>query len=181
MLASLLNSSTPPTSIPAPEVREVITARLSDLVQALEAHPAWTPASPPRNLFFVWDFVKRSHYIMTELDNISNGRPIKHPEQIPPNDGGKSFPPSSIPLQSLFNASAQSSCFNLLTRAATGDHAAALSFQDVCTRSMTVSEMIQNPRMLVMLGLSNIDFSDDVRQKSRALSDAITNASSSSS
>lgn len=151
MLASLLNSSTPPTSIPAPEVREVITARLSDLVQALEAHPAWTPASPPRNLFFVWDFVKRSHYIMTELDNISNGRPIKHPEQIPPNDG------------------------------ATGDHAAALSFQDVCTRSMTVSEMIQNPRMLVMLGLSNIDFSDDVRQKSRALSDAITNASSSSS
>ncbi|KAH8686896.1 hypothetical protein BGZ61DRAFT_47633 [Ilyonectria robusta] len=150
MLASLLNSSPPPTSIPAPEVREVITARLSDLVQALEAHPAWTPASPPRNLFFVWDFVKRSHYIMTELDNISNGRPIKHPEQIPPND-------------------------------ATGDRAAALSFQDVCTRSMTVSEMIQNPRMLVMLGLSNIDFSDDVRQKSRALSDAITNASSSSS
>lgn len=151
MLASLINSSTPPTSIPAPEVREVITTRLSDLVQALEAHPAWTPTSPPRNLFFVWDFVKRSHYIMTELDNISNGRPIKHPEQIPPNDG------------------------------ATGDRAAALSFQDVCTRSMTVSEMIQNPRMLVMLGLSNIDFSDDVRQKSRALSDAITNASSSSS
>lgn len=87
----------------------------------------------------------------------------------------------SHPLQSLFNASAHSSFFNLLTRAATGDRAAALSFQDVCTRSMTVSEMIQNPRMLVMLGLSNIDFSDDVRQKSRALSDAITNASSSSS
>ncbi|KAH7159901.1 hypothetical protein B0J13DRAFT_116004 [Dactylonectria estremocensis] len=151
MLASLLNSSSAPASIPAPEVRKAITDRLSELVEALEGHSAWTPTNPPRSLFFIWDFVKRSHYIMTELDNISNGHPIKHPEQIPSNNG------------------------------ATGERAAALSFQDVCTRSMTVTEMIQNPRMLVMLGLSNIDFNDDIRQRSRALSDAISSVSSPSS
>lgn len=41
--------------------------------------------------------------------------------------------------------------------------------------------MIQNPRMLVMLGLSQIDFGDTIRERSRALSETITRASSSSS
>ncbi|KPM46003.1 hypothetical protein AK830_g538 [Neonectria ditissima] len=149
MFASPPNASNARTSIPSPEVREEITTRLLELVEAIEAHPAWTPPSPPRNLFHVWDFVKRSHYIMTELDNISNDRPTRHPDQIPPNDG------------------------------ATGPRAAALSFQDVCTRSLTVVEMIKNPRMLVMLGLSNIDFGDNIRQRSRALSEAIVNSDSS--
>ncbi|KAJ3500193.1 hypothetical protein NM208_g17203 [Fusarium decemcellulare] len=81
---------------------------------------------------------------MTELDNISAGRPTKHPEQIPRNDG-----------------------------AASGAEAAALSFHDVVTRTFTIDEMIQNPRMLVMLGLSNIEFGDTVRERSRALKASI--------
>jgi hypothetical protein len=98
MLASMLNSSQGPAAIPPLDVRDEITARLQDLVEALEAHPSWsTSPPPPRNLFHVWDFVKRSHYIMTELDNIEQGRPTRHPEQIPRNAGGKYFVLSNPP------------------------------------------------------------------------------------
>ncbi|KAH6890529.1 hypothetical protein B0T10DRAFT_322182 [Thelonectria olida] len=152
MLASMLNSSQGPATIPPLDVRDEITARLQDLVEALEAHPSWsTSPPPPRNLFHVWDFVKRSHYIMTELDNIEQGRPTRHPEQIPRNAG------------------------------ASGANAAALSFQDVVTRSVTINEMIQNPQMLVMLGLSRIDFGDNVRERSRALAASFDKALSPSS
>ncbi|KAJ4324164.1 hypothetical protein N0V84_003997 [Fusarium piperis] len=146
--ASRPDGTTSASGLPAPEVREEITARLGDLVSALEAHPSWTPPSPPRGLFHVWDFVCRSRYIMTELDNIYAGRPTKHPEQIPKHD-----------------------------RATSGPQAAALSFTDVLTRAITIDEMIQNPRMLVMLGLSNIDFGDNVRERSRALKETLAKAS----
>ncbi|KAM0436020.1 hypothetical protein ACHAPT_002912 [Fusarium lateritium] len=147
----MISASRPGTTsddlLPAPEVREEITACLGDLVSALEAHPMWTPPSPPRGLFHVWDFVCRSRYIMTELDNIYAGRPTKHPEQIPKHD-----------------------------RATSGPQAAALSFTDVCTRSITIDEMIQNPRMLVMLGLPNLDFGETIRERSRALKEAVAKA-----
>jgi hypothetical protein len=68
-----------------------------------------------------------------------------------------------------------------LTRAASGANAAALSFQDVVTRSVTINEMIQNPQMLVMLGLSRIDFGDNVRERSRALGETFDKALSPSS
>ncbi|CAM1503006.1 Fc.00g077820.m01.CDS01 [Cosmosporella sp. VM-42] len=140
-----------PADLPSPEVREDITTKLTALIQALESHPAWVPPMPHKGLYHVWDFVNRSKYIMTELDNIQEGRPMKHPEQIPPNN-----------------------------EATSRTHAAILSFQDVCTRAFTVDEMIQNPRLLVMLGLSQIDFGDSVRERSRAVSEAITRASGSS-
>jgi hypothetical protein len=76
-------------TIPSSEYRETITARFSDLISAIESHSSWTPPNVDRSLFHVWDFVKRSHYIMTELDNIAAGRPVQHPEQIPKNNGSK--------------------------------------------------------------------------------------------
>lgn len=60
--------------------------------------------------------------------------------------------------------------------ATSGPQAAALSFHDVLTRAITIDEMIQNPRMLVMLGLSNIEFGDNVRERSRALKEALAKA-----
>jgi hypothetical protein len=77
------------SQLPTPEQREDITARLADLVSAIESHSQWTPPNVDRGLFHVWDYVKRSHYIMTELDNIAAGRKVQHPEQIPKNDGGE--------------------------------------------------------------------------------------------
>lgn len=69
---------------------------------------------------------------------------------------------------------------SFLVTATSKAHAALLSYQDVCTRAFTVDEMIQNPRMLVMLGLSQIDFGNDIKDKSRAVSQAIERASPSS-
>lgn len=68
--------------LPSPEVRATIIERLSELIIAIEAHPAWNPENPHRGLFHVWDFVSRSRYIMTELDHIRDGEPVQYPEQI---------------------------------------------------------------------------------------------------
>ncbi|KAF5633063.1 hypothetical protein F52700_6164 [Fusarium sp. NRRL 52700] len=135
------------SQLPTTEQRQDITARLADLITAIESHSQWTPPNVDRGLFHVWDFVKRSHYIMTELDNIAAGKKVQHPEQIPKNEG-----------------------------VASGPEAALASYTDVCTRTITINEMIQNPRMLVMLGLSNVDFGPAIQEKSAAVKEAIKSA-----
>ncbi|KAJ4119964.1 hypothetical protein NW768_010554 [Fusarium equiseti] len=136
-------------TIPSSEYRETITARFSDLISAIESHSSWTPPNVDRSLFHVWDFVKRSHYIMTELDNIAAGRPVQHPEQIPKNNGTNSV----------------------------GPQAAASSFHDVLTRTIMINQTIQDPRMLVMMGLSNLDFGPTIKEKSAAVVEALNNSS----
>lgn len=59
---------------------------------------------------------------------------------------------------------------------ASGPEAALASYTDVCTRTITINEMIQNPRMLVMLGLSNVDFGAAIQGKSAAVKEAIKSA-----
>ncbi|KAI1063159.1 hypothetical protein NW752_004543 [Fusarium irregulare] len=135
-------------TIPSPEYRETITARFADLISAIESHSSWTPPNVDRSLFHVWDFVKRSHYIMTELDNIAAGRPVQHPEQIPKNNGNNS-----------------------------GPQAAASSFHDVLTRTIMINQTIQDPRMLVMMGMSNLDFGPTIKEKSEAVVEALNNSS----
>ncbi|KZL70863.1 hypothetical protein CT0861_09732 [Colletotrichum tofieldiae] len=132
------------SGLPSPEVRATITEKLSDLIAALEAHPAWIPPSPHRGLFHIWDFVNRSRYIMTELDHIRDGEPVQHPEQIPQQKSGR-----------------------------TGPDAAAESFADVCGRSVTVNEMVSNPRLLTMMGLPQVDYGSDITAKAQAVVDAI--------
>lgn len=91
MNAFLKGLTSSPQTLPSTEARQDIIAKLTELVTALEAHPSWTPPQPHPGLFHVWDFVSRSRYIMTELDNIEAGRPVQHPEQIPPNNNGEHF------------------------------------------------------------------------------------------
>lgn len=78
--------------IPSPQDQEDITSKLAALATTLEAHEAWTPPRPHPSLLQIWDFVKRSHYIMTEIDNIRHGRPLQYPDQIPTNEEGELFP-----------------------------------------------------------------------------------------
>ena len=70
------------TSLPSAEAQKRITDRLSDLVSAIEAHPQFKTPQPHRSLYYIWDFVQRSRYVMTELDNIAAGRPLQYPEQL---------------------------------------------------------------------------------------------------
>ncbi|KAF5692629.1 hypothetical protein FDENT_2746 [Fusarium denticulatum] len=147
------------SQLPTAEQRENITARLADLIIAIESHSQWTPPNVDRGLFHVWDFVKRSHYIMTELDNIAAGRKVQHPEQIPKNEGECTWAYTTF-----------------FVTVASGSEAALASYTDVCTRTITINEMIQNPRMLVMLGLSNVDFGSAIQEKSAAVKEAIKSA-----
>ena len=134
--------------IPSPAARDSIIESLDGLIQALQAHPAWPPAgstTPPNpSLFHIWDFVNRSRYIVSELENIQAGRPLRHPEQIP------------VP--------------------AAGEQAAVQAFKDVRSRTTMAETMVQNPQMLVMLGLSQIDFGEDVRQRAKVAGEAIAKA-----
>ncbi|KAK1721774.1 hypothetical protein BDP67DRAFT_539878 [Colletotrichum lupini] len=121
--------------------------RKRELIDAIEAHPAWSPPNPHKGLFHVWDYVNRSRYIMTELDHIRDGEPVRYPEQIPQQDIGRS-----------------------------GPDAAAESFVDVCGRSATVNEMIANPKLLTMIGLPQVDYGNDIVSRSQAVVDVLKQA-----
>lgn len=69
--------------VPDAQAQEAIIAKFDTLVRSIENHEAWTPPKPHPTLFHIWNFVKGSQYIMTELENIRHGRPVQHPNQIP--------------------------------------------------------------------------------------------------
>lgn len=77
----------PPTTagsvLPDPAVRETITARLAELVDAVLAHPQMQPPNRNPTLYHVWDFAMRTKYIVSELENVEAGRPVQYPEQLP--------------------------------------------------------------------------------------------------
>ncbi|OLN81603.1 hypothetical protein CCHL11_05514 [Colletotrichum chlorophyti] len=131
------------STLPSPEVRANITEKLSELVKAIESHPAWVPPNPHKGLFHVWDFVNRSRYIMTELDHIRDGQPVQYPEQLPQQRSGRS-----------------------------GPAAAAEYFSDVRGRVFTVNEMIKGPKLMTMMGLPQIDYGSDINAKSQAAVEA---------
>lgn len=63
---------------------------------------------PPAPLFCVWDFVRRSHYAMRELDNVREGKEVRFPEQIAQAAIGEipfPFPPSPFPPFPSFSSS----------------------------------------------------------------------------
>jgi hypothetical protein len=40
---------------------------------------------------YIWDFASRSAYMLSEYDNVKNGRPVLHPEQFKAGAGGFLF------------------------------------------------------------------------------------------
>lgn len=69
---------TPPTD----EQRSAVAARLDGLLNDITAHPQWNPSDPNPTLYYVWDFVNRSKYMLSEYENIKAGQPIQHPNQF---------------------------------------------------------------------------------------------------
>lgn len=59
-------------------------------IRALQSHPLFDQKHP--SIYFVWDFVKRAEYMLSEYDNILNARPLQHPHQFRPPQQGKYFP-----------------------------------------------------------------------------------------
>jgi hypothetical protein len=65
---------------PAAEEKE---QELNPRNRALLAHPEWK--NPPNHnlmLYYIWDFVMRSKYMLSEYDNVKAGRPVQHANQF---------------------------------------------------------------------------------------------------
>ncbi|RDW64778.1 hypothetical protein BP6252_10429 [Coleophoma cylindrospora] len=73
---------------PTPKQLSDINTALDGLVDALEQHEQWSSDSkPPPGLFFVHDFATRSKYMLSEYENIKEGKALQHPDQFRPAPG----------------------------------------------------------------------------------------------
>lgn len=66
--------------LPSTAQREVLATKLAEFLTAIEAHPKWCTTNPDKGLFYIWDFVNRTKYMAEELDNIKDGKQLRHPE-----------------------------------------------------------------------------------------------------
>ncbi|EGR46507.1 uncharacterized protein TRIREDRAFT_109729 [Trichoderma reesei QM6a] len=70
------------SNIPSPETRTAISSKLTTLIQTIESDPAFDRSSPS-GLFHMWDFAKRTEYMLSEVDNIRQpGYEFRLPGQI---------------------------------------------------------------------------------------------------
>jgi len=157
-MASSTKKSVPRESLPAPEIRNEIVAQLSDLIRSIESHGRWTPPNPHRSLLNIWDFVQRTRYIMSELDNIEAGRPLRYPEQIPdllgagklkknqdPPGTGSEHPRPVWPHPGGARLTPGPRFSRPPRTAKTGTAAALECFTDVYTRSLNVDLLLSDP------------------------------------
>ncbi|KAH0495747.1 hypothetical protein TgHK011_009278 [Trichoderma gracile] len=73
------------SSIPSPETRTAISSKLTSLIQTIESDPSFDRSSPSSSagLFHMWDFAKRTEYMLSEVDNIRQpGYEFRLPGQI---------------------------------------------------------------------------------------------------
>jgi hypothetical protein len=69
--------------LPPLAAREQTSAKLTELVEAVLRHLQMQGSNKHPTLYHIWDFAMRTDYILSELDNIENGRPLRFPDQIP--------------------------------------------------------------------------------------------------
>ncbi|KAK0623628.1 hypothetical protein B0T14DRAFT_406657, partial [Immersiella caudata] len=92
------------------------------------------------------DFVMRTKYILSEIDNVVAGRPVRHPEQIPAYRNSHGAPDPEKAREHM---------------------------KDVVTRTATVEMMLQDGSpMLPMMGLAPVDYGGEVKAKAKAVTDA---------
>ncbi|KAK3357184.1 hypothetical protein B0T25DRAFT_516671 [Lasiosphaeria hispida] len=133
--------------LPDLSTRNEIEAQLEDLATAIASHPKMQAPNRHPTLFHTWDFVMRTKYILSELDNVEAGRPIRFPEQI--SDYRSSGAPQPDKAREFM--------------------------RDVFTRTTTANLMVNEKKqsmMLMMMGLSPIEFGDAVKAKAKAAVDA---------
>ncbi|KAK3944230.1 hypothetical protein QBC46DRAFT_252280 [Diplogelasinospora grovesii] len=132
--------------LPAAEIRNNIAAKQGELVIAILSHSLMrNGANMNPTLHHLWDFVMRTSYILSELENIEAGRPVQYPNQIP------GYAPSIGPSPDK----------------------AKESMIDVITRSHTVEMMLTGPPgMIMMMGLQPVEFGEEIKAKSAAVMEA---------
>ncbi|KAM0254324.1 hypothetical protein ACHAQJ_006910 [Trichoderma viride] len=131
------------TSVPSPEIRAAIAAKLDVLTHVVETNPNFNRSSPAASgaLFHIWDFVKRTEYMLSEVEGIRQpGYEFKHAGQI------------------------------MITNR--GEAAAEELFMDTFTRSMTLDQLINGPPMMrTMMGMGG-DIPPEIGAASKAVLEA---------
>jgi hypothetical protein len=141
-------ASPAPSTIPSAAARESITASLDALVSAIKAHPEWpAPGSSAPPHPSLFHIWDFVNRSRYILSELGNIQ-------------------AGLPLRHP----------DQIPGPAAGEQAAAQAYGDVCSRAAMVDTMVQNPQMLVMLGMSQVDFGEDVQTRSKAVSDAIAKA-----
>ncbi|PMD13798.1 hypothetical protein NA56DRAFT_651452 [Hyaloscypha hepaticicola] len=68
---------------PTEQQRAAVNASLDELLNAITAHPEWrAPPNPQPTLFYLWDFVNRSKYMLSEYETIKDGRAVEKPQNF---------------------------------------------------------------------------------------------------
>ncbi|KAI9648678.1 hypothetical protein NHQ30_003316 [Ciborinia camelliae] len=120
----------------AAQLRDDIETHHKKVIEALESHPLWDEKHP--SIYFLWDFVQRGKYMLSEYDNVLTGSPLQHPDQFRPAPRGS------------------------------GEDSALKVFQEVCGRTLMLKMIVTDTtgRMTRMTGNSGppIDYGDNVKQ-----------------
>ncbi|TVY18708.1 hypothetical protein LARI1_G003850 [Lachnellula arida] len=130
--------------LPTSQQREDVAARLEGIIDALIEHPKWeNPPNKNPTLYHVWDFVMRSKYMLSEYENVKDGKAVQYPSQF---SGGA---------------------------AGSGDQAALVVFQDVCSRTMMLDLLVNDTSGKTAMLTGNtgppLDFGQKVKDAVKAL------------
>ncbi|KAL7934457.1 hypothetical protein V8C35DRAFT_279628 [Trichoderma chlorosporum] len=69
--------------VPPPEARTGIAAKLNALTKVIESDPQFSPVPANTALYWIWDFARRTEYMLSEVDGIRQpGYEFKHKGQI---------------------------------------------------------------------------------------------------
>lgn len=137
-------------ALPPATIRAQIQAATESLVDAITSDSRFKGSSPPHpTLYQMWDFAMRTTYVLSELDNISEGRPVKFPEQVPDYVVASGRPSPEKAKEHM---------------------------NDVLTRSITIYLMIKPATTKILLdqmGLPVIEFGSEIQAKAEALAEIV--------
>ncbi|KAK5653134.1 hypothetical protein OQA88_9233 [Cercophora sp. LCS_1] len=131
--------------LPPSEVRNRIHAQYETVITTITSHSLF----PHPTLYQMWDFAKRTQYILSELDNIEAGRPVAMAAQIPDYRNNESRPDPEKAKEHMM---------------------------DVYTRSLTLDMMVKKPsQVLPSMGMQRVAFGNPLKRALKGLMDEFEN------
>ncbi|AEO69580.1 2f8e56ec-aae2-453b-bf8e-d34814733133 [Thermothielavioides terrestris] len=142
------STSTRSSNLPPAETRQRLEERLTDLIDALAADARMQASPRHPTLHHVWDFAQRTRYMLSEVDNVAAGRALRFPEQMVAVQGIREGTPNPAKAKEVMT--------------------------DVAQRSVMLDLLVSspNPMMMMIMGLEDVDFGDEIKRKAAAVAEA---------
>ncbi|KAK3333353.1 hypothetical protein B0T19DRAFT_458565 [Cercophora scortea] len=131
--------------LPSYEIRAQIGARLRALADAIHSHRDLKAPRRYPTLYYLWDFVMRTRYILSEVENVELGLAVRYPNEIP------GYRVTGKPCPKV----------------------AKQFMRDIYTRSHTLDLLITAPPMQqAAIGLVPVDLGGEIKARSKAVMEA---------